>query len=466
MHIKGKNTTKIHHMTKKPLLLFISLLLVILAPTACVDEPHEPAPMPIPDPTPPAPADTTDAEDTVGLYSGTLPVLYIITEGQQPIVSKDEYLRAKLWIDALGIKGYKSLGSAKYPLEAQIKGRGNYTWSEAEKKPYRIKLNNKIQMLGMPPDRHWVLLANAFSTKGMIENALPFEISRSMGLAWTPKLEPVEVVLNGDYIGLYFLTEKIRVGGNRVNITEQYDYETDSTRVSGGWLLEINNYNEPSNITFTEGNGKPFWVMPHSPERLSDVQRNYITSLLMSADSAIYCSDKNDDTWERYINIDSLAVYYIVQEIVDNQEAFSGSCYIHKEFGENTKLIFGPIWDCDHSYLRYGNGSYEFNQFLYEDVPSNWYCRWIGEIVKFPHFQERIRVHWKRFYQEVYPYMDAFIDAFVEKIEQAGNADHMRWPQYNGDNTTYRMNKFAKPSFHKKVEWLNGQWGETQNNVP
>ena len=138
MHIKGKNTTKIHHMTKKPLLLFISLLLVILAPTACVDEPHEPAPMPIPDPTPPAPADTTDAEDTVGLYSGTLPVLYIITEGQQPIVSKDEYLRAKLWIDALGIKGYKSLGSAKYPLEAQIKGRGNYTWSEAEKKPYRI----------------------------------------------------------------------------------------------------------------------------------------------------------------------------------------------------------------------------------------------------------------------------------------------------------------------------------------
>ena len=55
--------------------------------------------------------------------------------------------------------------------------------------------------------------------------------------------------------------------------------------------------------------------------------------------------------------------------------------------------------------------------------------------------------------------MDAYMDEFVAKIEQAGNADYVRWPQYNGKNTTKRLNRYGKPSFHKKVAWLQSQWG-------
>ena len=58
--------------------------------------------------------------------------------------------------------------------------------------------------------------------------------------------------------------------------------------------------------------------------------------------------------------------------------------------------------------------------------------------------------------------MDEYMDQFVARIEAAGNADHERWPQYpTSDNITQRLNEFGKPSFHKKVEWLNTQWGET-----
>ena len=391
-------------------------------------------------------------------YSGTLPVMYINTEDYRDIVSKEDYIHATWWLNNMGIEDYESIGSAEEPLDMQIKGHGNYTWTNCDKKSFRLKFDQKQNILGMPSNRHWVLKAHAFNWKGQIEDALPFEIGRRMGLAWTPQLQPVEVVLNGQYIGLYFLYEKVRVGKNRVNITEQKDNETDSALVTGGWLLEINNYREPDNLVFTEGNGKPFWVMPHSPEHLSDVQYQYIISLLKSADSAIYELDKESRLWEQYIDIDSLAVYYLVQEAVDNQEAFSGSCYMHKERGDSAKLVFGPLWDCDHSFMRYGNG-YEFNQFIYEDVPSNWYSRWIGEIAKFPHFQLRVQHHWKKFYIEVYPEMDAFMDEFVAKIEQAGNADFIRWPQYNGKNTTYRLNHYGKPSFHKKIAWLQSQWG-------
>ena len=392
-------------------------------------------------------------------YSGTLPVLYINTEGHRNIDNKEEYIHANWWLDAMGIQGYNSIGSQTRPQGLLIKGRGNSTWNNLDKKPYRLKLDQKLQVLGMPSSRHWALQAQALFWMGQMSDALPFEIGRRMGMAWNPHMEPVEVVLNGQYIGLYFLTENVRVAKNRVNVIEQNDFETELDKVTGGWLLEIENYVQQDNIIFTEGNGQPFWVTVHSPEQLSEEQRDYITNFLIETDSAIYVEDKESQLWEQYIDIDSLAIYYIVQEVMDNPEAFSGSCYFHKQRGDSTKLIFGPLWDCGSSYYRWST-TYEFNEFIYENVPSYCRSRWIGEIAKFPRFQERIRYHWKRFYQEVYPEMDEYMDRFVAKIEQAGDADHVRWPQYPSDNTTERLNQFCKPSFHKKVTWLQSQWQE------
>lgn len=394
-------------------------------------------------------------------FSGTLPVMYINTSGHRDIVSKEDYLNAQWWIDAMGIDGYQSIGSAEAPLGMQIKGRGNATWAFLDKKPYRIKLNTERALLGMPSDRNWVLLANAEYWMGQANDALPFEIGRRMGMAWNPRQVPVEVVLNGQYIGMYFLTEKIRVDKNRVNIAKQSDNETDSTKVTGGWLLEIDNYEEPSNISFVEGNGEPFWVTPQAPEELSDLQREYITDFLVNADSAIYNPDKTSTEWEKYIDIDALAIYYLVQEVIDNPEAFSGSCYMHKDRGDSTRLVFGPLWDCGSSFQRYSK-DYKFDSFIYENMPAYCRSRWIGEIAKFPRFQECVRKHWQRFYTEVYPSLDPFLDKFATAIEAAGEHDHVRWPQFNGNGTTQRINNFLKPCLRKKVAWLQSQWGEEQ----
>ena len=391
-------------------------------------------------------------------FSGTLPVLYINTEGHQDIVSKEEYLQADWWIDAMGIEGYESIGTAANPLGTQIKGRGNATWTNRDKKPYRLKLDVKQAILDMPANRHWVLLANTDYWMGQMNDVLPFEIGRRMGMAWNPRIEPVEVVLNGQYIGMYFLAEQIRVGKNRVNIIEQDDGETNPQKITGGWLVEIDNYDEPGQIYVYDYAGRKMKITPKSPEVLSDEQRDYITTLLNMVNEAIYVEDKEDRTWEQYIDIDSLAIFYIVQEAIDNPEAFSGSCYMHKERGEDTKLIFGPLWDCGSSFYRF-TATYQFNDFIYENMPS--YCRswWIGEIAKFPHFQERVRHHWKRFYNDVYPQMRGYLNMFAAKIEQAGNADFVRWPQYQGRNTTIRVNDYLMPCFDKKVAWLESQWG-------
>ncbi len=438
--------------------LLIPLLLMALALVACEDEP---LPVPDPVPQPPQPTDTIVTPVDTGLYSGTLPVLFINTRDSSEIDSKEEYRQAQWWLDNQGDQRFESIGSKDAPLAMEIKGRGNATWTNLEKKPYRLKLNEKHKVLGMPSSRHWVLMANAEFWMGQLNDALPFEIGRRMGMAWNPRMQPVEVVLNGDYIGLYFLTEKIRVDKNRVNIKEQYDYETDPERITGGWLLEIDNYVEPGNISFIEGNGMPFWVTPHSPELLSPQQRDYITNFLTMADKAIYCSDKNSTEWEKYIDIDSLAIFYIVQEAVDNPEAFSGSCYMYKQQGADSKLIFGPLWDCGSSFHRFGS-LYEFDEYIYENLPSYCRSRWISEIAKFPRFQQRVKYHWRRFYNDVYPAMEEFMEDFTVRIEVAGNCDHKRWPQYSSDNIPARMRAFEKPCFDKKVAWLNSQWGEAE----
>ena len=203
--------------------------------------------------------------------SGTLPVVYINTQNQAAISSTETYVAGSLYIDPLN-SGYEPLGSFASPVSAQFKGRGNYTWTGFDKKPYRIKLDVKQPILGMPNNRHWCLLAHADDNLGFLKNTVGFMLSEQIGLRWTPRVRPVELVINGKYYGLYFLTEHVRIASNRVKITEQEDNSADS--VSGGWLVEIDNYAEAGNINLTEGNGKQVMITIKEPEVLSAQQRN------------------------------------------------------------------------------------------------------------------------------------------------------------------------------------------------
>ena len=130
----------------------IILTFIVILLTACHDIIPEPKPEQVPSP----PELENPVTEVVGEteYSGTLPVLYINTDGYLDIVSKEEYQNALWWIDAMGIEGYESIGSAAKPLGMQIKGRGNSTWESFDKKPYRLKLDDKVPLLGMPSNRH------------------------------------------------------------------------------------------------------------------------------------------------------------------------------------------------------------------------------------------------------------------------------------------------------------------------
>lgn len=223
---------------------------------------------PAPDPEPgPAPA--------TGV-SGTLPVLHInvyqydnatksfILDGDgnkildNEIISKDlahkEYFNGEYWLDINGCQwlidlGAESTGSEAKPLPLQIKARGNYTRKAFAKKPFKLKLDKKQNLLNMningEKSKHWAILAHADDNKGYLRNFTGFALGERIGLPWTPRQQPIEVVINGDYRGLYFLTESIRVGDGRVPVQELDDNVDDRALVSGGYIIELDNYDEP-----------------------------------------------------------------------------------------------------------------------------------------------------------------------------------------------------------------------------
>lgn len=382
--------------------------------------------------------------------SGSLPVIYINTKGGAEITSKDNYLQATYYLDAKGAEGIESIGSTEAPDTLQIRGRGNYTWTGFDKKPYRLKLGKKQALMGMKKSKHFGLLAHADDDLAFLRNPLGFYLSRCMGLPWTPEERPIELVLNGDYKGLYFLTELIRVDKNRVDIVEQPDNITHPDSITGGWLVEIDNYDDPDQIQLQEGNGELLRVSYKTPEVLSGAQQTWLRDQFTAMDAAIYDSDKSSTKWEEYIDIDRLARFYVVQEIMDNAESFHGSCYMHRDMGADKKWMFGPVWDFGNSMHR-GQDKY-----IHVDAPFG--NTWIGEIYKFPAFRKAVKQVWDDFQRDSESTIAGFADAYAEKIAVAAESDVKRWPNYGCSDVADRKASMLR-KIGRKIAWLRSQWG-------
>lgn len=386
--------------------------------------------------------------------SGTLPLVYINTEDSLDIVSKEDYINAYLWINNCGIEGYESLGSEEAPLDIEIKGRGNYSWFYSYKKPYRIKFSKKQKPIGLNKSKHFILRPNSLDYTGYLKNETGFELSRQMGLPYTTRELPVELILNGEYVGLYFLCEKIRVEEGRVEITEQNDYETDPEKITGGWLLENRATSNIVHSQFENNDPSLAWISfeSHSPENCSPLQINYISTLLSKTDSCIHVTNKDDQGWEQYIDINSLARFYIIHEVMDNVEAFNASLFMYKDFGENEKFHFGPVWDFDNSFTT---GTTQ-DQFVYNY--TFFPVMWMREIVKFPRFQQEIRDVWKEFRdRDILAKVHAHALQWRETILNAEIADKVRWRGYGSAHPENAPTDFLN-TLSRKVAWLDEQW--------
>ena len=387
--------------------------------------------------------------------SGTLPVVYINTKNKQTVNDTETQIPMTLYIESV-IPDYHPLGSAQAPIAGTIKGRGNWTWNGFDKKPYKIKFDVKQKVLGMPNNRHWCLMASADDYLGFLKMPAGFMVSKALGLRWTPRTRPVELVLNGKYMGLYFLTEHVRIASNRVHIHEQADNETHSDSISGGWLVEIDNYSSENNIGFQEGNGQYVMVSLKEPEVLSSQQRQYIESQIYGINDALYGSSETD--LKRLLDINEAAKYYLVQEIMEDCESYHGSCFLYKDrdsLGIVDPWKFGPVWDFGNAYNRHQE------TWIYDNPVFAQY--WIGQLAQWPAFQQAVQEQWWIYYHTQKDEVRTKIANMAGKITQAAKNDAVVWRNTQGYNDNSNMSGKLSDFLWRydwRIQWLYSMWGE------
>lgn len=399
--------------------------------------------------------------------SGSLPVLYINTVNGAEIVSKEEYVKATYRLDPNGAEGVEALGTVDEPLEMQIRGRGNYTWTAFDKKPYRLKLGKKQKMLGMNSSKHWALLAHADDNRGFLRNAVGFQLSRLVGMPWTPGDAPVEVVLNGEYIGLYFMTETVRVDSKRVDVWDydsEYEDYADANHgqtlpwvdeyATGGWLVEIDNYVDADQVRIES-------VDPNVPDKTLrityDTPSDYITQMhkdwlideFMSLDRMIIEGDRDECEWSKHIDLTNLARFFVVNQIVFNYESFHGSCKLSRDKGWDAKWNFGPVWDFGSAFqTRENKMFFDFGEY------SN---HWIKAMYEYPAFRQEVKRVYAELRDGAYDSINEYIDTFVAQIEGAASADKERWPQYGNSNLSENAAS-VKDALRGSVSYLDNEW--------
>lgn len=345
----------------------------------------------------------------VSIAYSNLPVVYINTKDATPIVSKDEWLKDNnIYITNAG--EYSQLYN-----KSQIKGRGNTTWGYP-KKPYAIKLDSKDDVLGMPKHKRWVLLAN-YVDKTCIRNSIAFEIAKMTdGLEWTPKGEHVDVVINGVFLGNYYLCEQIKIDDDRVNITEMESTDVDAESITGGYLLEIDKNFDEVNKFYSPIRNMPFMIKEPDEETLNAEQFAYIQNHITEVENALYGANSTTEGYLQYIDLDSFIDYWLVYELTGTGEpTHPKSVYMYKDRGG--KIHAGPVWDFDY--------------FTFQPYYNTWLINtnavWNDRIINDPATLPVIKQRWNK-NRDKLRNIASEIDRQYELIKESAEYNSQLWP--------------------------------------
>jgi hypothetical protein len=329
---------------------------------------------------------TGEKEVTYGLSPITTK-LYIQTENNQGINSKDTYVNGTVTLDS-DIDAFDQTN-----LTMGIKGRGNSTW-EFPKKPYRIKFTERQSLLGMSKAKDYVLLAE-YNDKSLIRNYLAHYFSTLLDIEYTLETRFVQVFINGNYNGLYLLTEQVEVDKNRLNIDESADAD-------GGFLIEM----ESNDRIWQEGEENLNWVrvddynyVIKSPkmEELTIPEVNGKVQFIKNTLNQ-FIQSIGQGTYESYMDMNQFIDYFIISELFKQVDVGYSSVYIYKD--KNELMRMGPVWDFD---ISSGNGNY------YDSGPQGYwvdYNPWFNYLIDRPEFESRYIV---RFMEVSYLYFDRLI---------------------------------------------------------
>ena len=421
-------------------------------------------------------SENIDPDSVVWLYSEHIPAVFIETEsGISDQINSDKNIKEPGTIKVLEPDGSFSL---EHSLE-YIKGRGNTSYTEFDKKPYQIKLTQDAPFLDMEPGKKWVFVSNS-ADSSLIRNALSRSLAGHLNLPQSEEGTFVDLYVNKEYVGNYYVVEKIEIQENRLllsdlekateheNETEDLStYETawtDTTKakqipndpedITGGYLIERDFDNRflkevEINESYFITEAKECFIV-RDPEYTSEAQIAYIDSYVQSVENAILSADGIDGTtgksYRDLIDVDSFVRKYLLEEVTANYDGGVASSYFYKDSDTiDGRLYAGPVWDYDVSwgnspaYLGQISTSPERLSRLASHSDSS---VWFQSLYHKPEVYEKIV---SCYAQEISPYLTLLADEILPMLDEITAAsaamDQVRWEEqyarngYSGDRS-------------------------------
>lgn len=391
-------------------------------------------------------SDLTDEEKGHNKYR--VFTMNITTENGVGIQDKENWINCHISIDGKGeYSNYSGMG--------RIKGRGNSSWLYYKKKPYKFKLDSKSKLLGMDKAKDWNLLSNYRDVTDMM-NVFAFETARWMGMPFTNHTRFVEVFLNGDYVGVYQLTEKVELGSNRVAIDEDE-----------GVLLSFDKDDGPelspgaTDNFWSEVYGLPMCVK--EPEDLPQEQMDAIKADFAVLERAVKA--RNYEAVSELMDIPSFIGILQLHEFLYNVEIDAPrSLYMYKDKGG--KYTFGPVWDWDAAYDFDWNNWTEnhtyftnYRELIYGTDPvkatgANYQInKFFRDMFGDATFVAQYKQAWQNVSPEIYSRNWEEIQKYIAEMEKGAYVrDVVRWPLKYPSRP--RSNYVVKDEIQKMSNWL------------
>jgi hypothetical protein len=394
------------------------------------------------------------ADSVITLVSSNLPIVVINTHGQW--ISDEPKITADMGIidNGFGIRNRSTDAFSAYDGKIGIETRGSSS-EGFPKKQYAVETRDasgndlKVSLLGMPEESDWVLSA-PYCDKSLIRDVVLYSLAVKLG-HYASRSRYCELVLNGEYAGVYILLEKIKRDKNRVNIAKITETDTSGDALTGGYIVKIDK-TEGSSIAGWYSGLPPFpgaaqriFYQFHYPkdEDLAWAQRGYITRFIRDFELAMVLPGFSDPVtgYSRLIDVDAFVDYVLLNELSKNVDAYRLSCFMYKDRdSKGGKLVMGPVWDYN---IGFGNcnyhGAWRTEGFQLAYMSDSLAFRvnepfqgpfWWKKIFEDAFFRQKLNERWRavRTGPLSVGSIMTIIDSLTTLLDEAQQRNFIRWP--------------------------------------
>lgn len=391
-------------------------------------------------------------KESVNFTSSNLPIIIIDTQGKtipydNPRIVADMGIIYNGQGERNNISDPFNNYSGKISIE--IRGASSAGWS---KKSYGIETqnndgsNNNVPLLGMPEENDWILYASYYD-RSFLRNVLTFKLANEMGW-YASRTKYCELVLNGEYQGIYVLMEKIKRDKNRVDISKLNPDEISGDDVTGGYIIKVDKEGWKPGIDSEyppyPGATQTIRYQFHYPDAddIVEEQVSYLSDFIGTFEYVMAGDNYADNFsgYPMYINVESFADYYILNELSKNVDGYRLSAYLYKNKDSNGgKLTAGPVWDHNFSFgnIGYYDGQYysgwQLGFFLEDEgfkagdgfqVPF-----WWKKLIHDSSFVQLISDRWWDYRQDILHIdkLHQYIDAVADTLDEAKERNFEIW---------------------------------------